>query len=158
MPCTPSWPGHTPGAASGSAPTIHRYCSVLQRGFCYVPHPGQASRQGQPQAPLQQSSGSVVYCREVFAMYPILSWPGLTPGAASGSAPTIHRYCSVLQRGLCHVPHPFLASHQGQPQAPLQKSTGTVVYSREGLVINPILARPHTRGSLRLRSNNPQVL
>jgi hypothetical protein len=29
LPCTPTWPGYMPGAASGSAPTILRYCSVL---------------------------------------------------------------------------------------------------------------------------------
>ncbi len=29
---------------------------------------------------------------------------------------------------------------------------------KEGFAMYPILARPHARGSLKLRSNNPQVL
>jgi hypothetical protein len=62
------------------------------------------------------------------------------------------------REGFAMYPIPGQTSRQGQPQALLQQSSGIVVYSREGFAMYPILARPHARGSLRLRSNNPQVL
>ncbi len=144
LPCTPSWPGLTPGVASSSAPTILRYFLLLLTGTL----------------PLY----FIIYfciqylCVNLGHRSPRVMFWGTCIGRSVWLLGHIFgRYFSVLKRGHCHVSHPGQASRQGQPQAPLQQSSGTVVYSR-GFAMYPVLARPHARGSLRLRSNNPKVL